>query len=164
MEGAQLPHKNPSVCSCDGSSVLSPQLRSRSTYRKNEPTGSCEVTEHPPFGGWFLNSFLDRPKRGVVSCQTERTGPFPHAHDRVINITPKAECQELGELHTTARLKSPLRNQTVLNRPHLRSVARLFSPFLPTNMTPKFTTCFYAHGPAPPLLNRPLTSVSCSSR
>ena len=61
MKGAQLTNKNPSVCSCDGSSVLSPQLRSRSTYRKNEPTGSCEVTEHPPFGGWFLKSFLDRP-------------------------------------------------------------------------------------------------------
>ena len=30
--------------------------------------------------------------------------PFPNAHDRVSNITPKAECRELGELHTTARL------------------------------------------------------------
>ena len=35
-------------------------------------------------------------------------GPFPNAHDRVSNITPKAGCQELDELHTTARLKSPL--------------------------------------------------------
>ena len=72
MEGAQLPHKNPSVCSCDGSSVLSPQLRSRSTYRKNEPTGSCEVTEHPPFGGWFLNSFLVAPIAGEA---IERRSP-----------------------------------------------------------------------------------------
>ena len=31
-----------------------------------------------------------------------------NAHDRVSNITPKAECQELGELHTTARLEIPL--------------------------------------------------------
>ena len=35
-------------------------------------------------------------------------GPFPNAKDRVSNITPKEGCQELGELHTTARLKSPL--------------------------------------------------------
>ena len=53
-------------------------------------------------------------KRGVVSCQTERTGPFPNAHDRVSNITPKAEFQELGELHTTARLEMSL---LLLRRP-----------------------------------------------
>ena len=35
-------------------------------------------------------------------------GPFPNAQDRVSSITPKAGCQELDELHTTARLKSPL--------------------------------------------------------
>ena len=35
-------------------------------------------------------------------------GPFPNAHDRVSNITPKAGCQELSELHTTARLEMPL--------------------------------------------------------
>ena len=35
-------------------------------------------------------------------------GPFPNAHDRVSNITPKEGCQELGELHTTARLEMPL--------------------------------------------------------
>ena len=29
-------------------------------------------------------------------------------YDRVSNITPKTECQELGELHTTARLEMPL--------------------------------------------------------
>ena len=34
-------------------------------------------------------------------------GPFPNAKDRVSNITPKAGCQELGELHTTARLEMP---------------------------------------------------------
>ena len=34
-------------------------------------------------------------------------GPFPNAHDRVSNITPKAGCQELDELHTTARLELP---------------------------------------------------------
>ena len=32
-------------------------------------------------------------------------GPFPNAHDRVSNITPKAGCQELDELHITARLE-----------------------------------------------------------
>ena len=35
-------------------------------------------------------------------------GPFPNAHDRVSNITPKAGYQGLGELHTTARLEIPL--------------------------------------------------------
>ena len=35
-------------------------------------------------------------------------GPFPNAHDGVSNITPKEECQELDELHTTARLEMPL--------------------------------------------------------
>ena len=35
-------------------------------------------------------------------------GPFPNAQDRVSNITPKAGCQELDELHTTARLEMPL--------------------------------------------------------
>ena len=49
-------------------------------------------------------------KRGVVSCKTERMGPFPNAHDRVSHITLKAGCQQqqLGELHTTARLEMPL--------------------------------------------------------
>ena len=42
--------------------------------------------------------------RGAVSCQTERTGPFPNAYGRVSNITPKAECQDLGELQTTPRV------------------------------------------------------------
>ena len=47
-------------------------------------------------------------KKGRCFVLNRADGSFPNAHDRVSIITPKAGCQELGELHTTARLEMSL--------------------------------------------------------
>ena len=46
--------------------------------------------------------------RGVVSCSTKRTERFPNFHDRASNLSPNTGYQQLGELHTAARLETPL--------------------------------------------------------
>ena len=87
--------------------------------------------DSPPDFGWTMDSpwIARRNLAGPLLIARGVAGWFwiasiPNAHGRVSNLTPKAEFQEPGELHTTARLDRNAPYLGAIRGEHVRAAAR----------------------------------------
>ena len=71
------------------------------------------------------------------------------------HLGDRGACRRRSCSATAAPREGGRRRGHADGRHHPRSIARFFPPNSATNMTRKFTTCFYAHGPDRTFLKRP---------